>query len=120
VFHALTGTLTANGARVLKSRVEVPGGILVVVDDYLFADAANLTASKAHGLSDTRPEALVKGDAAANDAPVVITKPAEPGHDANSTFIENLSQVLGFLKSGVRVFQHFLSRSNVSQLLKNG
>lgn len=39
---------------------------------------------------------------------------------ANGSFVENVLQVLSLLKNGVRVFHHFLSRSNVSQLLVNG
>lgn len=38
----------------------------------------------------------------------------------NATFVDNVLQVMSFLKSGVRVFQHFLSRSNVTRLLKEG
>lgn len=38
----------------------------------------------------------------------------------NTKFIDNIYQVLSFFKEGVRVFQHFLSKSNVSKVLKDG
>ncbi|XP_067003374.1 periostin [Anabrus simplex] len=102
----INGTQYANGAKVEMSMVEVPHGILVVLDDYLFPqdlDIGNLSP-----LPSASPASLVK-----------ISVPSGPGHD-NSTFVENVSQVLSFLKSGVRVFRDFLSRSNVSHLIENG
>lgn len=43
---------------------------------------------------------------------------SEPNQD--STFFQNLVDLLSFFKNGVMVFQHFLARSNVSKLLSNG
>ncbi|XP_049854558.1 transforming growth factor-beta-induced protein ig-h3 [Schistocerca gregaria] len=105
----INGTQYANGARVVLERVDVPGGILVVVDGYLFPEDLEAEAAP------PAAQSLVKVTA----PPAAPTAPA-PGHDANSTFLENVSHVLSFLKSGVRVFRDFLSRSNVSQLLKEG
>jgi hypothetical protein len=107
---SFAGTLYANGAKILEPRVEVPRGILVVVDNYLF------------------PEELVIGNQSAEasfppghtaESLVTITA-ADVGNTRNATFLENVNQVLSYLKSGVRVFQQFLGNSNVSQLLKNG
>jgi hypothetical protein len=107
---SIAGTLYANGAKILEPRVEVPHGILVVVDSYLF------------------PEELVIGNqsAAASGQPGHTAEPsasvtsADVGSTRNATFLENVNQVLSYLKSGVRVFQQFLGNSNVSQLLKDG
>lgn len=51
---------------------------------------------------------------------VVSTKEEAKIAVSNTSFVENILEVLSFLKSGVRVFQHFLSRSNVSHLLIDG
>ncbi|KAE8749708.1 hypothetical protein FOCC_FOCC003695 [Frankliniella occidentalis] len=78
------GTLTANGARVLRARVEVPRGILV-------------------------PPAL----------PTAAAHVAPPEPKPLSGFLRDVTEVLSFLKSGTRVFQHLLSRAqvNVSRML---
>lgn len=91
----------ANGAKILEPRVEVPHGILVVVDNYLF------------------PEELILGNqsAAAEESLVTGTAPDNP---RNITFLENVNQVLSYLKSGVRVFQQLLGNSNISGPLKDG
>jgi hypothetical protein len=107
---SIAGTLYANGAKILEPRVEVPHGILVVVDNYLF------------------PEELLVGNqtAVASDTPgqmaesLITITAAVPDGTRNATFLENVNQVLSYLKSGVRVFQQFLGSSNVSQLLKDG
>ncbi|KAJ9594501.1 hypothetical protein L9F63_014113, partial [Diploptera punctata] len=105
----VNGTLFANGAKILEPRVEVPHGILVVVDNYLF------------------PEELAPGNtttpAHAAESLVTITAPESNVNVRNSTaatFLEDVNQVLSYLKSGVRVFQQFLGNSTVSQLLKDG
>ncbi|GLH16155.1 Transforming growth factor-beta-induced protein ig-h3-like Protein [Gryllus bimaculatus] len=123
-------TLFANEARVLQTRVEVPNGVLVVLDGYLFPEdlresSAPAPASAAPGAADAAPDAAPSDTAAAiattaaPQALVKINKPSSAGHD-NSTFLENVNEILSFLKSGVRVFRDFLSRSNVSHLLQNG
>lgn len=105
VYHK-DGKLYANDALVIEPRIEVPNGVLIVIDNYLFVE-----------------DQLVKKNASlSNDEPgmlSVITVTDEV-KVSNASFVENIMQVLSFLKSGVRVFQHFLSRSNVSQLLKEG
>jgi transforming growth factor-beta-induced protein len=97
--------LKANDANIVERKVEVPNGLLVVLDNYLF------------------PEEQVTKENATQGKLVDIAAFA-PSEDAknqsNTTFVENVMEVLGFLKSGVRVFQHFLSRSNVSKLLDDG
>jgi hypothetical protein len=102
--------LYANGAKILEPRVEVPHGILVVVDNYLFPEeliAGNQSAA-ASGTPGHTTESL---------ATVTATVPASV---RNTTFLQNVNQVLSYLKSGVRVFQQFLANSNISHLLKNG
>lgn len=90
--------LKANDANIVQ-KVAVPNGLLVVLDNYLFPEEKkNATQGK-----------LV-------DVPFA----AETRNQSNTTFVENVMEVLSFLKSGVRVFQHFLSRSNVSKLLEDG
>ncbi|ERL93456.1 hypothetical protein D910_10747, partial [Dendroctonus ponderosae] len=50
-----------------------------------------------------------------------VLDPKEAGkNQSNTSFVENVMEVLSFLKSRVRVFQHFVSRSNVSRLLREG
>ena len=39
---------------------------------------------------------------------------------ADHSFVQDMTQVLSLLQSGVRVFQHLLARSNVTKLLKKG
>lgn len=91
-----------NGARVLDPRIDVPGGgVVVVLEDYLFSKA---------GPSGTT-----------ESSPTTVPASVEDSNDgSNSTFFQNLVDLLSFFKTGVRVFQSLLSRSNVSQLLKNG
>lgn len=36
------------------------------------------------------------------------------------SFLQDMTEVLSLLQSGVRVFQHLLARSNVTKLLKQG
>lgn len=94
----------ANGAQVLNAKVSVPNGILIILDNYLYhqENRNNLTKNV---------EALL-----------TVDKNLTPNNNNNFTFIDTLSQVLSYLKTGVRVFQHFLIKSNVSigQLLKEG
>jgi hypothetical protein len=107
---SFAGTLYANGAKILEPRVEVPHGILVVVDSYLF------------------PEELLAGNqtAVASDTPghtaesLITIEAGVPPSNRNTTFLENVNQVLSYLKSGVRVFQNLLGNSSASQLLKDG
>ena len=97
------GTLFANGAKILEPRVEVPHGILVVVDNYLF------------------PEELAPGSNTTHAAESLVTITAPDSRNATAaSFLEDVNQVLSYLKSGVRVFQQFLGNSTVSQLLKDG
>lgn len=102
------GKLLANGAIVVNPRVEVPNGVLVVLDDYLFPEDGV-------GKNSTAQNKLDVGMLS-----VVTAKEENKAVAFNTSFVENVLEVLSFLKSGVRVFQHFLSRSNVSQLLQEG
>lgn len=36
------------------------------------------------------------------------------------SFLQDMTEVLSFLQGGVRVFQHLLTRSNVTKMLKQG
>ncbi|KAJ8969668.1 hypothetical protein NQ317_002695 [Molorchus minor] len=98
--------LKANEANILERKVGVPNGILVVLDNYLFPEE-QLT-----GKNGSQSKLV---DLAAYS---IVTAKEEGKSQSNTTFVENIMEVLSFLKSGVRVFQHFLSRSNVSKLLK--
>lgn len=102
------GKLEANGAVIVEPKVVVPNGLLVVLDNYLFPDEQVLKKNATQGKLDIGMLSVVT---AKEEAKTLAT---------NTTFIENIIQVLSFLKSGVRVFQHFLTRSNVSQLLIEG
>ncbi|RZC37412.1 periostin [Asbolus verrucosus] len=105
VRHIKDGKLKANDANIIQPKVVVPNGLLVVLDNYLFPE-----------------EQAVKKNATQGKLVDIAT--FTPNEDAknqsNTTFVENVMEVLSFLKSGVRVFQHFLSRSNVSKLLQEG
>lgn len=115
-FHTLRGStvyvrrkedkLLANDVAVLNTKISVPNGALIILDNYIFWDdhiKRNLT----HGKIDTS----FQTDEKVKEESKITT---------NVTFLENILQVLSYLKSGVRVFQHFLSRSNVSKLLEDG
>lgn len=102
------GKLEANGAVIVEPKVVVPNGLLVVLDNYLFPDEQVLKKNATQGKLDIGMLSVVT---AKEEAKTLAT---------NTTFIDNIIQVLSFLKSGVRVFQHFLTRSNVSQLLTEG
>ncbi|KAJ8921104.1 hypothetical protein NQ315_015902 [Exocentrus adspersus] len=98
--------LKANDAGIIEKRIEVPNGLLVVLDNFLFPEEQLLKKNASQGkLVDISSYALAKENAKIQ---------------SNTTFVENIMEVLSFLKSGVRVFQHFLSRSNVSHLLREG
>ncbi|CAH0557354.1 unnamed protein product [Brassicogethes aeneus] len=99
------GKLKANDVYVVERKVVVPNGLLVVLDNYLFSDEHPTTKKNATQAKvvDIAPISVVAGK-----------------NQSNVTFVENIMEVLSFLKSGVRVFQHFLSRSNVSKLLEEG
>ncbi|KAL0274146.1 UNVERIFIED_CONTAM: hypothetical protein PYX00_006639 [Menopon gallinae] len=98
----INGTLYANNAQVLEPRVDVPGGgVVVVLNDYLF------------------PTDIAKDLPTSTLTPTNVNAVDNAADGTNSTFFQNLVDLLSFFKNGVRVFQHFLSRSNVSHLLKN-
>lgn len=104
VYHK-DGKLYANDALVIEPKISVPNGVVIVVDNYLFPE-----------------EQILKNRSYSNDEPgmLSVVTVTDDVKVSNASFVENISQILSFLKSGVRVFQHFLSRSNVSQLLKEG
>lgn len=99
--------LEANGAKILIPKVNVPNGVLVVLDNYLFPDER-----KGKNVSQADLSLAVLGMAAA--------KEERKNSAGNGSFVDNVLQVLSLLRNGVRVFHHFLSRSNVSQLLMAG
>lgn len=105
--------LYANDAQVLQNKIHVPNGILIILDNYLF----NEKELRKTGTDETVDVGMLS---VVNVNQEETAKTTEK--PINATFIDNLSQVLSYLKTGVRVFQHFLSRSNVSiaQLLKEG
>lgn len=143
------GTLTANGARVLRARVEVPRGILVTLDNYLFtppSEEGSTSSSTTPGPPSLEAAATATMAPKANASTVAATTttttaaastttseadtvpPALPTAAAHvappepkplSGFLRDVTEVLSFLKSGTRVFQHLLSRAqvNVSRML---
>lgn len=98
--------LKANDVNVVDTR-KIPNGLLVVLDGFLVQE-----------------DELLKKNASSQSKPVdMSTLPVsneEHKNKSNATFVENILEVLSYLRSGVRVFQHFLSRSNVSRLLHEG
>ncbi|XP_022913590.1 periostin [Onthophagus taurus] len=95
------GSFVANDANVLERGVSVPNGHLIILDRYLFPDAT-LKIGKNCSTVGLKEHQNVQ----------------QTTHTTqNGSFIDNVMQVLSLLKSGVRVFQHFLSRSNVSRLI---
>ena len=122
-FFFFSGTLYANKAKIINPRVDVSGkGVMIILDDYLFP-------------LEVKNNSDVDGTTTTTTATITTTTTTFPITDvlttmiemenaneegSNSTFFQNLVDLLSFFKNGVRVFQHFLSRSNVSLLLKNG
>lgn len=104
VRHIKDGKLKANDANIVERKVAVPNGLLVVLDNYLFPE-----------------EQVIKKNATqGKHVNIASFTTNDTKNQFNTTFVENVMEVLSFLKSGVRVFQHFLSRSNVSRLLLEG
>lgn len=95
----------------LEPRIDVPGGgNLVILSDYLFSSESD------HVVQESEVSTT---EVTPSPSPTIsVESPVSDG--TNSTFFQNLVDLLSFFKNGVRVFQHFLSRSNVSHLLKNG
>lgn len=106
--------LQANGATIIEPKVIVPNGLLVVIDNYLFPDDQIIKRNTTQGKLDIGMLSVVNVNKEEAKTASIETAPT------NTSFVENIMQVLSFLKSGVRVFQHFLSRSNVSHLLIEG
>lgn len=96
--------LLANDANILQFKLIPPNGVILVLDNYLFGDEQDAKKTPPHTKLDVTKPIRVK----------------ESKSLGNVSFVDNVLQVLSYLKSGVRVFQHFLSRSNVSKLLEDG
>lgn len=98
--------LKANDVNVIETR-KIPNGLLVILDGFLIPEDELLknNVTSQSKLVDMSTLPLAKED----------TK-----NKLNASFVDNVLEVLGYLRSGVRVFQHFLSRSNVSKLLQDG
>ncbi|KAJ1530801.1 hypothetical protein ONE63_005650 [Megalurothrips usitatus] len=131
------GTLTANGARVLQPRVEVPRGILVILDNYLFSppsEEASTSSSTTPGppsleaaatATPSKGVAGVAGNAstttAASTAPPALPTAAAHVSAKEKGFYADVTEVLSFLKTGTRVFYHLMSRSaSLRRLLAAG
>lgn len=99
--------LLANDVLIVQSNVGVPNGVIIVLDKYLFSDELSIKKNTSQGKLNVSSH-------------TVVTVKEQSSVQSNTTFIQNVLQVLSYLKSGVRVFQHFLSRSNVSKLLEDG
>lgn len=102
------GKLQANSANVVEANVSIPNGYLIILDNYLFPDEQAIKKNCTLGKLDV------------GMLSVVTAKENPKTSLSNTSFIDNVMQVLSILKSGVRVFQHFLSRSNVSKLIEDG
>lgn len=98
--------LKANDVNVIETR-KIPNGLLVVLDGFLIPEE----------------EIMKKNVTSSSKLMDVSTLPVaneETKKKLNASFVDNVLEVLSYLRSGVRVFQHFLSRSNVSKLLEEG
>ncbi|CAG9854830.1 unnamed protein product [Phyllotreta striolata] len=113
---AKENNLKANNVNVVERKVVVPNGILVILDDYLFPLGEEMKQDNAVSTSSSTVAPAKEKPA---EAASFSAGPSESSkNQSNTTFVENIMEVLSFLKGGVRVFQHFLSRSNVSNLLR--
>ncbi|KAF5294189.1 hypothetical protein FQR65_LT10900 [Abscondita terminalis] len=104
--HHKENKLLANDVSVLQTNISVSNGTILILSNYLFLDE----------LSSKKNTQQNKLDAGSH----TVVKAKEEPLTTNATFVDNVLQILSFLKSGVRVFHHFLSRSNVSKLLQEG
>lgn len=112
--------LKANQANVVQKKIVIPNGLLVVLDNYLFQDDDNINKTTNSTTTTTEQSVtIMKTTETTSTTTKSITskKEQDTKNQFNTTFVENIMEVLSFLKSGVRVFQHFVSRSNVSKLL---
>lgn len=98
--------LKANDVNVVETR-KIPNGILVVLDGFLIPE-------------DELMKKNVTSQSRLVDMSTLPVTNEENKAKSNATFVDNVLEVLSYLRSGVRVFQHFLSRSNVSKLLQEG
>lgn len=98
--------LKANEVDVIDTR-KIPNGLLVVLDGFLFPD-------------DELMRKNVTSQSKLVDMSTLSVSKEENKNKLNASFVDNVLEVLSYLRSGVRVFQHFLSRSNVSKLLQEG
>lgn len=105
---SVEGKLQANNANIVEANVSIPNGYLIILDNYLFPD------------EQTARKNCTLGKLDVGMLSVVTTKENSKASASNTSFIDSVMQVLTILKSGVRVFQHFLSRSNVSRLIDDG
>ncbi|CAH1108997.1 unnamed protein product [Psylliodes chrysocephalus] len=115
-------SLRANDANVIERKVVVPNGILVILDGYLFPQEQDIKQDNTVSTSSTSSSSASSSQEKLMDVAATFSASSNENtkNQSNTTFVENIMEVLSFLKSGVRVFQHFLSRSNVSNLLLQG
>ncbi|XP_060517009.1 transforming growth factor-beta-induced protein ig-h3 [Cylas formicarius] len=113
------GKLKANNASIVENKIEVPNGNLVIIDSYLFPITNRLDYNES-AISAAGAETNMRSADDAVTFPIAMEITKRDKHEPNTKFVENVLEVLSFLKSRVRVFQHFLSRSNVSQSLNEG
>lgn len=98
--------LKANDVNVVDTR-KIPNGLLVVLDGFLIPEDELLKKNV------TLQSKLV-------DMSTLPLSHEDNKNKSNASFVDDVLEVLSYLRSGVRVFQHFLSRSNVSKLLQEG
>lgn len=97
--------LKANDVNVVETK-NIPNGLLVVLDGFLIPE-------------DELMKKNVSSQSKLVDMSTLPVSNEQSKTKSNATFVENVLEVLSYLRSGVRVFQHFLSRSNVSKLLQD-
>ncbi|KAF7266317.1 hypothetical protein GWI33_020345 [Rhynchophorus ferrugineus] len=118
------GNITANGRNIVDSVSLLPHGVLLIVDGYLAAERAPASRSQTIRTEPEPKQSNVSPSPAPSPPPppptVAPDNEEAAKNQSNTTFVENVMEVLSLLKSRVRVFQHFLSRSNVSRLLNEG
>nr|CAD7426879.1 unnamed protein product [Timema monikensis] len=85
-------------------------------------DVTNMTSTPPVVGDSVTGESLVKvtAEAEAENDDVAVETTAPPVKNSTGGFLESVTQVLSFLKSGVKVFRQFLAKSNVSHLLTDG
>ncbi|XP_044743153.1 transforming growth factor-beta-induced protein ig-h3 [Chrysoperla carnea] len=107
--------LYANDALIINQKIQLPAGVIIIIDNYVLGKA-NLNNTQHPENIPVNLLTTISGTNGINSSALI----QQTKNTNNTKFIDNIYQVLSFFKEGVRVFQHFLSKSNVSKVLKDG